>query len=61
MVVVLGGLEIVAGCTMLRPSRRRAGAGKALVVVIVVQLMFIDANAWWGIVMIAVYMAILSG
>jgi hypothetical protein len=58
--LVLGGLGIFAGYAILSLQEVGRVLGIALASVgIVVQLMFINANASWGIVMIAVYMAIL--
>lgn len=62
VLLVLGGLGIFAGYAILSLQETGRVLGIALAAVgIVVQLMFINANAWWGIVMIAVYMAILYG
>lgn len=60
LLLVIGGLGIFAGYAILSIQE----TGRALGVVlasagIVVQLMFINANAWWGLVMIALFMAIL--
>lgn len=60
VLLVLGGLGIFAGYAILTLQESGRMLGIALAAVgIVVQLMFINANPWWGIVMIAVYMAIL--
>lgn len=60
VLLVLGGLGIFAGYAILTLQETGRVLGVPLAAVgIVVQLMFINANAWWGIVMIAVYMAIL--
>jgi hypothetical protein len=62
LLLVLGGLGVFAGYAILslQETGRVLGIGLASVG-IVVQLMFINANAWWGLVMIALYMAILYG
>jgi hypothetical protein len=62
LLLVLGGLGIFAGYAILSLQEAGRVLGIALASVgIVVQLMFINANASWAIVMIAVYMAILYG
>jgi hypothetical protein len=62
VLLVLGGLGIFAGYAILSLQETGRVLGIVLASVgIVVQLMFINANAWWAIVMIAVYMAILYG
>jgi hypothetical protein len=62
VLLIVGGLGIFAGYAIL--SRQEIGRvlGIALASLgIIVQLMFINANASWGLVMIAVYIAILYG
>ena len=62
VLLIVGGLGIFAGYAIL--SRQEIGRvlGIALASLgIVVQLMFINTNQSWGLVMIAVYMAILYG
>lgn len=60
VLLVLGGLGIFAGYAILTLQESGRVLGIVLAAVgMVVQLMFINANAWWAIVMIAVYMAIL--
>ncbi|MGH3142485.1 MAG: DUF7144 family membrane protein [Gaiellales bacterium] len=62
VLLVLGGLGIFAGYAILSLQESGRVLGIALAAVgIIAQLMFINANAWWGVVMIAVYMAILYG
>jgi hypothetical protein len=62
VLLVLGGLGIFAGYAILSLQKTGRVLGIALAAVgVVVQLMFINANVWWGIVMIALYMAILYG
>ena len=62
VLLIVGGLGIFAGYAIL--SRQEIGRviGIALASLgIVVQLMFINTNQSWGLVMIAVYIAILYG
>ena len=60
LLLVIGGLGIFAGYAILSLQETGRALGILLASAgIVVQLMFINANAWWGLVMIALYMAIL--
>ncbi len=62
VLLIVGGLGIFAGYAILSGQEIGRVLGIALASLgIVVQLMFINANASWGLVMIAVYMAILYG
>ena len=62
VLLIVGGLGIFAGYAILSGQEIGRVLGIALASLgIVVQLMFINANAWWGLVMIAVLVAILYG
>jgi len=62
VLLIVGGLGIFAGYAILSRQEigRVIGIGLASLG-IVVQLMFINTNQSWGLVMIAVYIAILYG
>jgi hypothetical protein len=60
VLLALGGLGVFVGYAILTLQASGRILGIVLAAVgIVVQLMFMNANPWWGVVMIAVYMAIL--
>ncbi|HEU0303611.1 MAG TPA: hypothetical protein VFR32_03435, partial [Gaiellaceae bacterium] len=62
VLLIVGGLGIFVGYAIL--SRQEAGRVLGIGLAsagILVQLMFVNANAYAGLVMIAVYMAILYG
>lgn len=62
VLLVVGGLAIYAGWAILGRQSSGRVIGIALASIgILVQLMFVNANATWAIVMIAIYMAILYG
>jgi hypothetical protein len=62
VLLIVGGLGVFAGWAILSGQESGRVIGIALASVgILVQLMFVAANPWWALVMIAVYMIILYG
>ena len=62
VLLIVGGLGIFAGYAILSGQEIGRVLGIALASLgIIVQLMFINTNTSWGLVMIAVYIAILYG